>query len=72
MLIRSCKYFGAMLVMHLNVVIRILCSIFCCMGSQCSFFSAHDELKYLLLFRISLAQLFCMVWYFLRVLDGRP
>ena len=38
MLIRYCKYFGAMPMMHLNVVIRILCSILCCMGSQCSFF----------------------------------
>ena len=71
MLIRSCKYFGAISVMHLNVVIRILCSILCCMGSQCSFFSAHDELKYLFLFRIGCVQLFCMVWYFLWVLDDR-
>ena len=72
MLIRSCKYLGAMPVMHLNVVVRISCSILCCMGSQCSFFSTCDELKYLSLFRISLVQLFCMDWYFLRVLDGRP
>ena len=72
MLIRPCKYFGAMPVMHLNVVIRILCSILCWIGSQCSFFSTHDELKYLFLFRISLAQLFCMVWYFFSVFDGRP
>ena len=71
MLIRLCKYFGAMLVMNSNVIIRILCSILCCIGSQCSFFSAHDELEYLFLFRISLAQLFRMVWYFLRVCDGR-
>ena len=69
-LIRSCKYFGAMLVMHLNVV-RILCFILCCMGGQCSFFRAHDEIKYLF-FRISLVELFCMVWYFLRVFDDRP
>ena len=71
MLIRSCKYLSAMPVMHLNVVVRILCSILCFMGSQCSFFSAHDELEYLSLFRISLVQLFCMVWYFRRVLDCR-
>ena len=44
MLIRSCKYFGAVPVMHLNVV-RILCSILCWMGSQYNFFSAHDELQ---------------------------
>ena len=72
MLIMYCKYFGAWPVMHLNVVIRILCSILCCMGSQCSFFSAHDELEYLFLFRTSFAQMFCIVWYFLRVLDGSP
>ena len=66
MLISSCKYFGAMLVMHFNVAARILCSMLCCMGSQCSFFSAHDELEYPFLFRISLVQLFCMVWYFLK------
>ena len=71
-LIRSCKYFGAMPVMHLKVVVRILCSILCCMGSQCSLFSAQDELEYLFLFRISLAELFCMDWYFPRVSDGRP
>ena len=35
-LIRSCKYLAALLVMHCNVVIRILCSLLCCMGSQCS------------------------------------
>ena len=51
MLIRSCKYFGAMPVMHLNVVVRILCSILCCMGSQCSFLSTHDELDYLFCLR---------------------
>ena len=72
MLIRSCKYFGAMLVMHLNVVVRILCSILCCMGSQCHFFITHDELDTYFLFRMSLAQMFCMVWYFLRVLNGSP
>ena len=69
MLIRSCKYFGAMSVMH---HVRILYSIHCCMGSKCTFFSAHVELKYLFLFRTSLAQMFCMIWYFLRVVDGRP
>ena len=60
MLIRSCKDFGTILAMHLNIVIRTLCSILCCMGSQCSFFSAHDEPEYLLLFRISLHR--CFVW----------
>ena len=49
MLIRSCKYFGAMPVMHLNVVIRILYSILCCIGSRCHFFSVHDEFGYLFL-----------------------
>ena len=71
-LIRSCRYFGAMPVMHLNVVIRILCSILCHIGSQCSFFSAHNDLEYLFLFRICFAQAFCTVWYFLSVLDGGP
>ena len=58
MLIRSYNYFGAMPVMHLNAVMRILYSILCCMGSQGSFFSAHDELEYLFSFRISLVQMF--------------
>ena len=35
--IRSHRYFGAMPVMHFNVI-RILCSVLCCIGSQCSFF----------------------------------
>ena len=58
MLIRSCKYFGTMPVMHLKVAVRILYSILCCMGSQCSFFSAHDDLEYLFLLGTSLARCF--------------
>ena len=70
-LIGSCRYFGTMPVMHLNVIIRILCSILCCIGNQCSFFSAQYELEYLFLLRTSFAQVFYMVWYFLSVIDGR-
>ena len=72
MLIRSCRYFGTMPMMLLNVVTRILCSILCCIGSQCSFFSAHYEREYVFLLRTSFAQMFFMVWYFLSVLDGTP
>ena len=65
MLIRSCKDFGAVPVMHLKVVVKILYSILCCMGNQCSFLSAYDEFEYLFLFRTCLALMSGMVWYFL-------
>ena len=58
MLIRSRRCFGVMPVIHLNAVVRILCSILCCVGSQCSFFSAHDELEYLFLLRTCFAQMY--------------
>ena len=44
--IRSCKYLGAELLMHLWVSSRILNSICCCMGSQCSVFRDSVELSY--------------------------
>ena len=64
MLMRSCKYFGAVLVMHLKVVVRILYSIFCCIGSQCSFLNGNDEREYFFLFKTSLVYMFWMVSYF--------
>ena len=36
---RSCKYFGAVPVMHLKVDINILYLILCSVGSQCNFFN---------------------------------
>ena len=58
-LMRSCMYFGAVLLMHLKVVVRILYLIFCCIGNQHNFFNADDELEYLFLFKTSLAH---MLW----------
>ena len=44
--ISSCRYLGAELLMHLWVNVRILNSIHCHMGSQCSAFSDSVELSY--------------------------
>ena len=71
-LMRSCKYFGAVPVMHLNFDVNILYLILCSLGSQCNSFNANDELEYLFMFKTSLAHMLWMVWYFCRVDFGTP
>ena len=71
-LMRSCKHFSAVPVMHLKVDVNILYTILCSIGSQGNSFIANDELEYLFLFKMSLAHMCWMVWYFPRVDFGIP
>ena len=71
-LMRSCKYFGAVPVMHLKVDVKFLYLILCSIGSQCNSFYAKDELEYLFLFKTSLEHMFWIAWYFPREDFGSP
>ena len=42
----SCRYFGAELLIHLWVIVSILNSIHCCIGSQCNALRDSVELLY--------------------------
>ena len=70
--ISSRRYLGAELLMHLWVNVRILNSILCCMGSQCSAFSYSVELSYFDFPSTNFAHMFWILWYLLRVLLGMP
>ena len=45
--IRSCRYFGAMPLVHLYTIVSTLCSILLCIGSQCRFCIHSPGLAYL-------------------------
>ena len=70
--ISSCRYFDDEWLIHLWVIVSILNSICCYMGSQCNALSDLVGLSYFDLLSANFVHMFWILWYLLRVLLGMP